>query len=67
MTYSLYYDAEENLFFDSDGVVVFDIFRYISPAILTVFKFRRRFIRVPIKDGSIELFYPEEPGYYEWL
>jgi len=34
----LYYDSKDNVFYDEDGFVVFNIFDYITPTDLYLFK-----------------------------
>lgn len=63
----LYYDCEENVMFDADGYIVFDIFRLITPSQLQIFKEGQTWMMVQGKNGlAIELIYPDSPGNYMW-
>lgn len=61
----LYYDKESNTMFDADGVTIFEIFRYITPSTLRLFKEKKTWMVVRGVSGDpIELVYPEGPGVY---
>ncbi|HZJ76714.1 MAG TPA: hypothetical protein VFC70_03290 [Oscillospiraceae bacterium] len=49
----LYYDYEKNYFLDEMGFVVYDIFRYITPNELMVFKYYNEDIRIERSNGDI--------------
>lgn len=56
---TFYYDDEQNLMMDSEGYAMFNIFAYIRPHDLDLFKKNRDDMRVLGKDGQIvELIYP---------
>lgn len=64
---ALYYVKEENYMIDSDGRIVYDLFRLITPSQLRLFKEREEWMIVQGVDGDlIELIYPESPGLYEF-
>lgn len=57
---SLYYDLENNYIFDVDGEIVFNIYAYITPNMLYLFKQKKEYMVVKNKYGMIvELHWPE--------
>lgn len=50
--YDLYYDVERNLFIDEDGLVVCNIFTFITPNDLMLFKSKRRDMRLHDSSGK---------------
>jgi hypothetical protein len=61
-----YYDIENNVMTDSYGETMFNIFAYITPNDLKIFKMKKQDMKVYGRDGQIiELVYPidDEPDY----
>ena len=59
----LFYDAEQNVFIDEDGFVIWSIFEIISPNDLYLFKEKCEYFLIPHRscpDLMIELYYPED-------
>lgn len=58
--FPLYYNVYENIFYQEGGWVVYDIFMYITPYELLLFKERREdmLIQDPRHSFLIGLFYP---------
>lgn len=54
---TLYYDEHNNILIDEDGFIVFDIYEYITPNELALFKKSK----VWMIFRNIELVWPEEP------
>ena len=64
---ALFYFEHENYMIDADGCIVYDIFNYITPSQLRLFKERKEWMIVQGVDGDpIELVYSESPGVYEY-
>lgn len=64
--YQLWFDPDHNKFTDNDGFLIFDVFRYVKPAI--VFAFLKAKESTIIQTGQrtyVELFYPDEEDYFE--
>jgi hypothetical protein len=61
----LFYDKTENIFIDYNGNPVFNIFDFINPNTLLLFRQNKEYMLVEDKrDLLVELFYPEEDEYY---
>lgn len=58
---TMYYDKEQNVFMDADGFVIFNLFTYITPNDLMLFKRNKEDMEVLSVSGEyfIELVYPE--------
>ncbi len=57
----LFYDKERNCFYDEDGFYVWNIYKYITPNMLFLFKKKKEYMSFEVKKGVfIELFYPED-------
>jgi hypothetical protein len=58
--FQLYYDEVNNIMLDEGGFPVFNIFDYIEPYILYLFKQGREYMLTPSKIGPwVELIWPE--------
>lgn len=60
---ALFYDAEQNVFIDEDGFVIWSIFEIISPNDLYLFKENREYALIQHRnfpDWHVELYYPED-------
>jgi hypothetical protein len=56
----LNYYIEENCFTDCDGFIVYNIFEYIRPSDLFLFKFKKEYMLIERPDsGFVELMYPD--------
>jgi hypothetical protein len=56
----LFYDIENNIMIDEDGRPVFDIFKFISPGVLFLFKQNKENMMVMIDvNNYVELIYPD--------
>lgn len=56
-----YYDPDRNKMMDCNGFIVFDIFRYVRPAMLHVFLHDKEYKCFEVsKNSFVELIYPEE-------
>lgn len=68
IVYSLFYDADHNWFVDEDGEIVYNMYQYITPNDLYLFKRSKCYMVFPFvqeKGVSIELYYPNgEVGFY---
>lgn len=57
----LYYYPEENCFRDEDGYTIYDVFKYLTPGELTMFKREKdSYFLLYGKLGLVELLYLEE-------
>lgn len=59
----LFYDAEQNIFVDEDGFIVWSIFDVIAPNDLYLFHQSREYTLVPhrsIPKLMVEIYYPED-------
>ena len=54
---TLYYDYQNNIMVDEDGFIIHDIFRYITPSELEMFKKDQEWMLI----RNVELVWPEEP------
>ena len=55
-----YYDPERNVMIDECGFTVFDIFDYIKPSVLFLFKKNKQYMTTWTRWGDmVELIYPE--------
>jgi hypothetical protein len=64
---TLWYDKHTNLFIDSNGFEITNIFRIITPNTLYLFKHRKENMFVYGVDGQpVELIYPGEEDEYEY-
>lgn len=66
----LFYDKEANKFIDEGGFIVWNIFDYVTPTDLLMFRQDKEYMLVP-RHGSggkvlVELFYPEEDDTYDY-
>lgn len=58
---ALYFYLEENMLFDEDGRVVYNMFYYITPKQWQMFKHKQSYMCLKHKDGFfVELFYPDD-------
>lgn len=65
---SLYYYEYENYFVGDDGEIIYDIFRYISPSKLMLFKLKRGTYYIypeDLKDTVYELVFPLDEEDYD--
>lgn len=54
----LKYDSESNRIFDEDGDIVYNIFRFISPIMFSIFKEKKdRMVLTGINNEVVELLY----------
>lgn len=51
---ALFYYKDENLFRDSDGFPILDLFRYVAPGYISVFKEKNVNMVVPRRDKHDE-------------
>ena len=60
---SLFYDAENNVFFDEDWLIIWSIFEVITPNDLFLFKRNKEYMLVrhrSIPELLVELYYPDD-------
>jgi len=61
----LYYDIEKNRFFDEDGFYVDNIYSFITPNMLYLFRATKEYMCFEVNSGYfVELIYPEEDADY---
>jgi len=54
----LRYDSESNMIFDEDGDIIYNIFKFISPIMFSIFKEKKdRMVVTGIDDEVVELLY----------
>lgn len=61
-----FYDLESNVFTDEDGYIVWNLFEYITPNDLFLFRKLQSYLVVPHREASdlvCELFWPGEDDY----
>lgn len=61
--YTWIYYSEENYFVDESGSIVYDIFRYITPNDLYLFKHNREFMIFEKGNITVEIYYLEAYDY----
>lgn len=64
---TLYYYENQNYVVDEDGMIVYDIFRYITPSLYYLFLKKKTTVHIKgIEPGVVyELVYPEDDEYEE--
>jgi hypothetical protein len=57
----LQYDIDQNIFIDCGGYIVYNIFEYITPSDLMLFKHRKEYMLVERRCGGfVELIWPDD-------
>jgi tRNA(Ile)-lysidine synthase TilS/MesJ len=57
---TFYYEPEQNIICDDDGFIMFNVFQFITPQQLLLFKHKKDDMRVIGKNGeTIDLLYPK--------
>ena len=57
-----FYNPIKNLFIDTDGFVVYEIFRFVSPNQLLLFKMKKEDIHFRYKENTICLYWSNGTG-----
>jgi hypothetical protein len=57
-----FYNPIKNLFVDTDGFVVYEIFRLVSPGQLLLFKKNKKDMTIPFKGDIIQLYWTKGEG-----
>ena len=64
----LFYDREKNKFLDEDGFIVWDIYRYITPTDVYLFKSKKECMFVThrsLRNTLCELYYPMHDDHHD--
>lgn len=66
-TNALYYDDVKNIMTDEDGFVVYDIYKFVTPSQLHLFKEKKRSMIITDKTGTdLELVYNNDSDYLDY-